>query len=172
MPDIDENLDLLPAGPEPDDDGLALENDPSAVSLTEDVDPAPLGRSWAFDMGSDRFLLHGARPQETRGLATLLGWIDKYLHTQKGALPIHPSWFGMTDPYSLFGMPVAELSVGDLQRDLDGMTNHPNIAGVTDVDLITDPLDEAATLELSILTDPPAEDAELLTLRVRVGVGV
>lgn len=172
MPEYDENLDLLPAGPEPVEDGIALEDDPSSVALLEQQDPAPLGRSWAWDMGVERFAVHGSRPRETRGLATLLGWIDKYLHTERGALAIHPPWFGMTDPYSLFGRPVVELSVGDLQRDLDGMTNHPNIAGVVDVDLIVDPLDEAATLELSILTDPPPEDAELLSLRVRVGVGV
>jgi hypothetical protein len=173
MPEFDHNLDLLPAGPEPTEDGLALEDDPTAVALAaEEQDPAPLGRSWAFDMGAERFSLHGARPQETRGLATLLGWIDKFLHSEKGALAVHPPWFGMTDPYSLFGRPVSELSVGDLQRDLEDMTNHPNIAGIADVELITDLLDEAATLELSILTDPPPEDAELLTLRMRVGVGV
>jgi hypothetical protein len=172
MAEYDENLDLLPAGPEPDEDGIALEDDLSAVALAEQQDPAPLGRSWAFDMGAERFNVHGRRPQETRGLATLLTWIDKFLHSQKGALAIHPPWFGLTDPYLLFGRPVSELSVGDLQRDLEDLTNHPNIAGVTDVELITDPLDDAATLELSILTDPPPEEAELLTLRVRVGVGV
>lgn len=171
MPKFDDNLDVLPAGPEPVENGLALEDDPSAVGQSQDTDPAPLGRSWAFDMGAERFVMHGARPQETRGLATLLGWIDKYLHTQKGALPIHPPWFGMTDPYSLFGRPVAEVSVGDLQRDLDDMTHHPNIAAVTDVDLLTSPLDEGVTLMLSVLTNPPAEDAELLTLRVRMGGG-
>lgn len=172
MPEFDENLDLLPAGPLPEEDGLALEDDPSAVALVEQQDPAPLGRSWAFDMGAERFQLHGARPQETRGLATLLGWVDKFLHTEKGALTIHPPWFGLTDPYSLFGRPVMELSTGDLMRDLQDMTNHPNIADVVDVELITDPLDDAATLEVTILTEPPPEEAELLSLRLRVGVGV
>jgi hypothetical protein len=172
MPEYDKKLDLLAAGSVPAEDGIALEDDASSVALAQQQDAPPLGRSWAWNMGEERFAVRGSRPQETRGLATLLGWVDKYLHTERGALPIHPPWFGMTDPYSLFGRPVTELSVGDLQRDLDGMTNHPNIAAVADVDLIIDPLDEAATLELSVLTDPPPEDAELLSLRVRVGVGV
>lgn len=168
MAEFDENLDLLPPGPEPEEDGLALEDDPSAVAVTDDQDPAPLGRSWAFDMGVERFAMHGTRPMETRGLATLLTWVDKFLHTQKGALPIHPSWFGLTDPYGLFGRPISELSLGDLQRDLSDMTNHPNIADVVDVQLVTNPLDDAATLMLSLLTDPPPDDAELLTLGVRL----
>jgi hypothetical protein len=169
MPEFDDNLELLSPGPEPEEDGLA-DDGAAVVPLLVPADPAPLGRSWAFDMGAERFQLHGQRPQETRGLATLLGWVDKFLHTEKGALPIHPPWFGITDPYGLFGRPVSELSLGDLQRDLDDMANHPNISDVVDVELITDPLDEAASLLVSILADPPPEDAELIVLQLRVGV--
>lgn len=169
MPDFDDALDLLGAGPEvADEDGLAAENLP--VTLDSEGDPPPPGRSWLFDMGSDRFVLHGSRPQETSGAATLIGWIDKYLHTQRGALPVHPDWFGMPDPLAIFGGPVSELSEAELLDGMQNMTNHPNIAEVTDARLTVDPLDEAALLEVEVLTDPPSEDVSLLTLTMKVGL--
>jgi hypothetical protein len=135
LPDIP---DLLPAGPEVDDDGLVQEDLPPVDVLDAD-EPAPPGRSWLFDMGTERFVLHGGRPQETRGTATLV-------------------------------RPVRELSGQDLLRDVQPITNHPNIAEVVDATLSSDPLEEVAYVELTFLTEPPSEDADLLTVRVQVGV--
>jgi hypothetical protein len=148
LPDIP---DLLPAGPEVDDDGLVQEDLPPVDVLDAD-EPAPPGRSWLFDMGTERFVLHGGRPQETRGAATLVQWI------------------GLPDPYDWFGRPVRELSGQDLLRDVQPITNHPNIAEVVDATLSSDPLEEVAYVELTFLTEPPSEDADLLTVRVQVGV--
>jgi hypothetical protein len=169
MAELPDTPDLLPAGPEVDDDGLVQEDLPPVDVLDAD-EPAPPGRSWLFDMGTERFVLHGGRPQETRGTATLVQWIDKFLHTQRGALAIHPDWFGLPDPYDWFGRPVRELSGQDLLRDVQPITNHPNIAEVVDATLSSDPLEEVAYVELTFLTEPPSEDADLLTVRVQVGV--
>lgn len=170
MPEFDDTLDLLPAGPQVQDDGLVTDEDlQAAVAIGADEVPAPLGVSWLFDMGAERFVLHGGRPQQTRGTATLIAWIDKFLHTQKGALPVHPVWFGMTDPYGIFGRPVRELSAQALLADMQDMTNHPNIADVVDVSLVTAEDDDAAWLEVQVLTDPPTEDVGVMTVRVPVG---
>jgi hypothetical protein len=170
MAEFDDALDLIAAGPPVQDEGLTTDAGlASAVVVDVNTVPPPLGRSWLFDMGQERFALHGGRPQETRGTDTLVQWIDKFLHTQKGALPVHPPWFGLTDPYSIFGRPVGELSLADLLRDLEDMTNHPNIADVVDAQLVTNPIDDAAWLEIRVLTDPPSEDVELLTVQMRVG---
>lgn len=170
MAEFDDTLDLLAAGPEVVDDGLVTDEDlQSAVTIGEDETPPPLGVSWLYDMGAERFVLHGGRPQQTRGEATLIGWIDKFLHTQKGALPVHPSWFGMTDPYGIFGRPVRELSAQALLVDMKDMTNHPNIADVVDVELVTSDEDDAAWLEVQVLTDPPTEDVGVMTVRFPVG---
>jgi hypothetical protein len=170
MPDFDDAADLLAAGPPIEDEGLTTDEQlAAAVVVDAQDDPPPPGLSWLFDMGSDRFVLHGGRPQETRGEQTLIQWIDKFLHTQKGGLPVHPAWFGLTDPSALFGRPVSELSVAELLDDLQDMTNHPNIADVVDVQLITDPLDDAAWLDLTVLSDPPSEDVGVFNVRMRVG---
>lgn len=169
MAEYDDELELLPAPTVVEEDGLALEDTPAVVLTEEAAEVPPPGRSWLFDSGRDRFRMHGGRPQETTGRATLLQWIDKYLHTQRGALPVHPPWYGMRDPYGIFGRPVRDLSASDLLRDMEGMTNHPNIAEVVDARLESDDLSEAAFLEVDVLTDPPSEDVELLTYRTALG---
>jgi hypothetical protein len=165
----EDDLELVAPGPEVED-GLALDDAAPEVVLLAEEDPPPLGRSWSFDMGDERFRRHGGRPREIRGLATLVQWIDKYLHTQRGALPIHPPWFGMTDPYGIFGQPMRELSSTDLLRDMEGMANHPHIAEVVDARLSYDELDEVAFLEVDVLTDPPTEDVDVLKLRYSLEV--
>lgn len=163
MADFDDTLDLIPAAPG-SDDGLAADD---AAIVSTDVEPAPLGVSWLFDMGAESFIRHGLRPQETRGEATLIQWIDVYLHTARGALPVFPDWFGMPDPMAIFGRPVVELSEAQLLEDMQNMTNHPNIAEVSDARIYIDPLDDAAYVEVDVLSDPPTEDVSLMTLRVR-----
>jgi hypothetical protein len=65
---------------------------------------------------------------------------------------------------------VRELSGQDLLRDVQPITNHPNIAEVVDATLFSDPLEEVAYVELTFLTEPPSQDPDLLTVRVQVGV--
>jgi hypothetical protein len=137
------------------------------VVEAEDTDPPPLGRSWAFDFAREGFVRGGRGPTETRGVATLLLWIDKCLHTERGALAIHPPGFGIVDPMSMFGRPIEELSANDLEERIrDALTFHPRIADVQNLELLTDPASDAATAVFDVLTDPPTDDAEMLSLRL------
>ena len=170
MPENDPPELLAPEAIE--EDGLA-EAVPDSTLPTVVVDDSPeeqpLGRSWAFDMGAMAFTRAGLSPAETRGTATLLGWIDKCLHTEEGALPIHPPGFGLRDPFGMFGRPVSDLAAGDMAEDLRrALTFHPRIADVTNVRLERDPLDEAMTVVYTVVLDPPLEDQDLLTLRTRL----
>lgn len=153
------------------EDGLAPLGASELPEVVVDDTPAPpLGRSWAFDFGSEQFERgRGGAPLETRGVSTLMGWIDKCLRTARGALPIHPAGYGVVDPDSIFGRPISELSAGDLEnRFRDALTFHPRIADVADLTLLTDPTSSRAIAQYTIVTDPPADDASLLTVRTNL----
>lgn len=168
----DQEPDLIPALPPVAQEGLAtVVADDLPTVVVEDTEAPPLGRSWAFDRGLERFVRDGSLgPRQTRGVATLLVWIDKAIHTQRGALAIHPPGYGMRDPSSIFGQPVTSLSAQVIEQDLrECLTFHPRIADVTDTAIIVDPDSEAAYVEYSVLTDPPTEDAELLSIRTTLG---
>jgi hypothetical protein len=170
VPEPIEPLELIPPE-EGVEDGLAsaVPGDDLPTVVVDEPREYPLGRAEVFDFGLGVFVEGGRGPAQTTGVQTLIGWIDKALHTQEGALPIHPPGYGLRDPYGLFGRPVMELSVGDLENDLRAcLTFHPRIADVINVVLERDPDDEAAYVQYEVLLDPPVEDVELVTLRTRL----
>jgi phage baseplate assembly protein W len=137
------DLNFLPAddpSPEPDAELDAFEDSLTADdALLDDVvideQPPPLGRSWAFDFDSGSFLWGtGQGPLETRGLATLRGWIEKCLYTPRG-LAIHPPDYGVEDLDEVIGMSVAEAGSAGLEdRIREALLFHPRIQDVTDFD--------------------------------------
>ncbi|HMF58812.1 MAG TPA: DUF2634 domain-containing protein [Vicinamibacterales bacterium] len=158
---------LIAADEEPDGFADALE-ELGTVTVTEPEVP-PLGRSWSFDWGTERFRRGGRGPLEIRGVLTLVQWIDKCLRTQRNSSPIAPDGYGLDDPDRELSLPVSEINVGDLEeRVRDALTFHPRIVDVVDFDLETNPDDEIALLTYTVVTDPPIEDAEVLTLRTRI----
>lgn len=160
---------ILP--PEPDDpitdEGLAPPPDQEDLPtvVVDDSEPPPLGKSWAFDFGSEQFMRSRGVPLETRGAQTLLGWIDKCLHTARGALPVHPPGYGLVRPDRFFGAPIDELSAQELEEEFkDALTFHPRIADVVNLTLETDD-QGGAWVSFIVVTDPPTDEAELLTVK-------
>jgi hypothetical protein len=168
MPEAGEVIELFPAGPEIED-GLAPADDLPTI-VVDDTDPPPLGRTWVFDYGADTFARGGRGPIETRGIGTLIQWIEKALRTQRGTSVLHPAGYGLVDPYVMFGRPVSELSEGEITVQLQALTFHPRIVDVVHVRLLRDPSSEVAFVTYEVLTDPPTEDPALLTLKTRVGI--
>lgn len=160
---------ILPPLPVPDEEGLAPPPDETNLPSIDVADepPPPLGRSWAFDFGNETFVRGGQGPSETRGVATLLGWIDKCLHTARGALAIHPPGYGVVEPDAIFGRPIGEVSAEDLEtRFREALTFHPRIVDVVNMQIAVSDDDDAAYATFDVLTDPPTEDAELVSVRV------
>lgn len=161
---------IIPPTPEITD-GLAPTPDDASlpVVVVDDAPPPPLGRSWQFDFALEQFVRadrHANAILETRGLATLAGWILKCLRTQRGALPIHPSDYGLRDPWAIFGRPISELSEQQLEEDFrEALTFHPRIADVTNVQLHTATASSKAYVRFQVITDPPTDQTALLTIR-------
>jgi Protein of unknown function (DUF2634) len=152
------------------DDELAAAEAEAGVAPGDDdtlviVEPEaqPIGRSWAFDWTTRRFVrAAGGGVAETRGLDTLRGWIIKALKTPRGGAPVLPDDYGVDGGgiESLFGTSAAGLDVAELtERITDALTVHPRIAAVRDVEVAVDESDEAAAIALTVVLD---SDEELL----------
>lgn len=161
-----------PGDPNPDTEGLAAPPEANQLPtvVVDSAPPPPLGRSWAFDHGTELFIRSRGVVLETRGIETLLGWVDKCLHTARGALEIHPPEFGLVEPDRIFGRPIAELSAQELEEKFrDALTFHPRIADVTNLQLHTDDETGRAFATYIIVQDPPTQGADVLTARTSLG---
>lgn len=120
--------------------------------VVTDAEPAPLGRSWAYDFSHKRFLQRPGGTVQTRGITTLRQWIEKCLRTDRGAHPIHPDDYGMERPFDLIGQGLASASKDDLQARIeDALTFHPQIVGVQDMDLTYDPDDPSLNVSFTVV---------------------
>jgi hypothetical protein len=77
-------------------------DDPFAATETDDP-PVPFGRSWAFDYDNGRFFRSAGAPAETRGVSTLVEWINATMRTAAGAHPIFPPEIGIERPEDFLG---------------------------------------------------------------------
>lgn len=157
-PNFDEEADLLDA----DELGLAEE---SVAELEVDVGVATVprtGRSWAFDFVTGRFVTRrGQGPLETSDDATLRGWIEKCLRTEREAHAIHRD--------TGFGLPPGDLigggaeAVADYEvRVRDALTVHPRITDVREFEARTDPEDpEVVWAWFTVVTDEGGDEMAL-----------
>jgi hypothetical protein len=122
--------------------------------VTEEA-PPPLGRSWAFDFITKRFLSQGQHgPAETYGDDTLVFWVEKCLHTARGAHPIYPNDYGMERPFDHIGRMMDTADYGDLEgRIHDALVFHPRIVDVTDFEANQEPDDDALFVTFRIVKD-------------------
>lgn len=113
--------------------------------IVTDAPPPPLGRSWAFDFTTNRFVAAANGIAETHGLGTLRTWIEKCLRTDRGAHAIHSDDYGMERPFSMIGTQLTDVSKDDIRiRVTDALTKHPSIADVQDFDMTFAPTDDDA----------------------------
>ncbi len=172
MPLESQQPEVVPGIPAPQPEGPISPDEPLPTVTVAEPEPEPFGRSWAFDLDNEQFVRVGASqgPRAIYGPVTLIQWIDKCLHTERGALPIHPDGYGLEDPFAIFGRPIRELSLQELQRQIeDALTFHPRIAAVVGMQLQRQ--DEQAYVSFQVQVDPPLDEAELLTVRLGVGAG-
>jgi hypothetical protein len=146
---------------DPDAD-LAASDDINALDLDESDDVIvaqeplpPIGRSWAFDFSEDSFFTGGGHgPLRTYDDETLRGWIEKTLHTAKGAHPVYPSDYGMTSPFGTIGHALTSADLGGLEADIrDALTFHPRIDEVTDFAFDKQEDDEALFVTFTYVRD-------------------
>jgi hypothetical protein len=161
-PDQDEPLTASEqlAAAEADIEGTA---DPD---LVVDASPPPLGRDWAFDPVAGGFSLSPAGgPQPTYGLATLRVWIDKCLHTARGAHPIYGDDYGLERPFDLIGLPLDDSGLFDYEgRVRRALTYHPRITGIRGFSATPDSATGAVEMRFEVVLD----DSSVLASSVRI----
>jgi hypothetical protein len=104
------------------------------------VDTAPelytLGRSWAFDFNTGRFVPSPRRaraPLAITGMTQLFQWVEMALYTPRGALAIHSEDYGLEDADGLIGGQFTGSAVASLrQRVEEALMFHPKITGIDD----------------------------------------
>jgi hypothetical protein len=116
-----------------------LEGTPRPDLAIEIPQPPPLGRSWAYDFLHYRFRTVGGRgPLVTDGLSTLQSWVEKVLHSDRGASPIWPDGYGMVRPFDVVGEPYGHTPFDSLRaRVRDAVIYHPRIVDIQDWRIIT-----------------------------------
>lgn len=116
----------------------------------------PLGKSWKFAFAPTVGFVtnRGQGPLATFGIDTLKGWIDKCLHTARGAHPIHPPNYGVVDPFSLIGKHFDSHEQASYEdRVIEALLFHPRIAAVRDFGTSFDPDDEVLSIEMTVVLD-------------------
>lgn len=154
---------FLPASDEPPSgkeqlDALQQALDPSSSPVDLVVaqePPPPVGRSYAFDFTTRSFVRsqRGHAPATTVGLATLQAWCEKCLTTERGAFPIHPPGYGLTNAADMFGEPVGAPPLDLEARIKDALTFHPRIANVEDFGADWEQDEEYVSVSFTIITD-------------------
>jgi hypothetical protein len=149
----------------------ALEASPNQIDAIVAADPPkPVGRSWAFDWHTRRFVKPtGAQgPKPTFGRETLTQWIEKAMRTARGAHAVHPLTYGMREPQGgLYGRSVGEVPPDLEQIIIDALTFHWAISDVTDFAFGYDPDEEWLSCAFTVqLSDATA--IRLLDVRVTV----
>ena len=153
MADIDE---LFPADESADADAFfaaateAIEDEATEADLQiVDPEPPPIGRTWAYDFYSQSFLKSGKSPVTLRGDAALAGWIEKCLHSVRGASVVHSPEYGLIKPLTDY--------IGDdpgdtveLETDIEeALLFHPSISSIEDMTIeLGETLDGGAAVEI------------------------
>ena len=116
----------------------------------------PIARSWAFDFERGRFKRGEAQgPTEVFGVMTLRYWIEKCLHTARGAHPIHPEDYGIDrGGRGVIGSPMSGAHGADLEERIrDALLYHDAITEVTDFEMTQNPEDDLLLVNFHVVLD-------------------
>lgn len=129
-------------------------DDPFAAAEGEDP-PIPFGRSWAFDYDKGRFIRSAGAPAETRGVATLIEYVNAAMRTAAGVHPILPPEFGIESPEDFLGTVDPTEALSDFQDRLRrALIAHDRIEDVRSFEADWDPsLGIITVTNLLIVTD-------------------
>lgn len=173
---FDEGLDpRAPAGVPPaaaDELGLLDRAQDPTPFVIDSPEPAPLGRSYAYDFIQHAFLGDEQGITATRGLDTLALWIEKTLHTPRGgAAAVDPDFGleGLEDVLDGGSFDAGQMAALE-DRITDALMIHPRISAVEDFDAEYEPGDDAVFVSFTVT--PEGEDVEDLVLeQIPVPIG-
>ena len=118
-------------------------------------EPTTIGKSWAFDFVTERFVpVRTGGVVATRGRETLRFWVEKCLRTPRRAFPIYDDGYGLEGGYDLIGGQHDPGEAADLGKRIeDALLYHPNITAVTGFNPYFDPDDETLWISFTVVTD-------------------
>lgn len=178
MAEIDEGFDPVPALSEPPsaEEELRLQDalaDSPAITVGS-APPVPLGRAPAYDFAAHRMVPGtSGGPLMTRGTETLKTWIEKCIRTRRGENEAVDANFGLdmlAEDLLEEGAPYDPSAVAEYLSAVErGLTVHPRVLGIEDLDLVYDsPDDDAVFLKFRVVT--VGDDVDELTFdRLPVG---
>lgn len=123
MPETDPAFSLVPLEESADPEAVldaaeeSVFDDPFDATEEEDP-PIPFGRSWAFDYDRGRFIRSAGAPATTRGVATLVEYVNAAMRTAAGVHPILPPEFGIEDPEDFLGSADPSEALSDFEDRL------------------------------------------------------
>jgi len=130
---------------------VAAEDDATVV-----VEPAPkpLGQTIAMDFQAHSIIRSGKGPLMVRRTESLKQWIEKCIRTHRGAHPVHPVGYGLTEPVSeLIGLSGGQVQIGELSSEVrDALMFHPDVNDVIEFEAILadpDPVTGDASVEMT-----------------------
>lgn len=159
-----ESLDftLIPA----DDEGLSPAQEleasiagavaePAAIEPQAAQEPAPFGRSWAFDFEERRFVRSTGSPLGVSGLEALHQWVLMVVHSARFAHRVFSEQFGMEHPERDIGQLRAAEMVSDYgQRLREAVLVHDRITALQNFRAHFDPVEGALRIDyFEIVTD-------------------
>ena len=119
---------------------------------TEELDPVPYGKSWAWDFSNGQFLKYGSQPAQTNGLDTLKTWINKTMLTARAAHIIYDDTYGVDEPDSLIGNGFDASAQNQWSENVrESLLEHDRISDVVDFVFVEE--GEYLEVSFSIITD-------------------
>jgi hypothetical protein len=160
MADQDPAFSLVPleVGATPDEAldsaEAAIFDDPFAATVEGDP-PVPFGKSWAFDYQNGRFYRSAGAPAETRGVASLVEYVQTAMRTAAGVHPIFPPEFGIRRPEDFLGSADPTEALSDFEDRLrTALLAHDRIEDVRQFEAQVDLSEGIITVtNLLIVTD-------------------
>lgn len=118
-------------------------------------EPAPIGRSWAFDFGEGQFARGGGQsPIVVTGEGSLRMWVLKALHTARLAHPIYTDQYGVELPFDLIGGRVTPEAIGRYAAAItDALLVHDRISAVEDFAFSHDPDGDGLEVGFAVVLD-------------------
>jgi hypothetical protein len=161
-PEADPVASLLPESDEPlspEEEFARFEQsfDPDIAPdlvITEDDEPSPVGRGWAFDFNRNRLVggPAGHAPLATLGEETLKVWIVKVLQTARRAHPVYSDDYGIDTLDDFIGGPVERFPTDEYHNAIrEALLVNDNIEDVIDLHSTYDPDENWVSLEFTVV---------------------
>lgn len=143
-------------------------DDPFGPQASSEDPPIPMGKSWAWDAGRERYVREGTAPLEVQGRDALKEWCGAALRTAQGVHPIFSDAFGIEDPDDWIGLadPADALATFE-PRAADALTVHDRIEELDDLTASYDPSTGVISIEDLVIVTDEAEAVPLTPFELK-----